>query len=291
MASEITIRGNLKELYKDIYTPETMSALSSLAHFNDDVKTLMNARIKRRAERQQKKQRIAFLDPETVIPRTNIKVKDAREGKFEGSLIPHDLQRQWIQGTGPAAKPNAPFENSIRNVAYALLSGADGWMFDGEDALGQIDSMSLDNQRNLKLAIHKDPVFMKVAEKVAGEMNSWAKDFLGHEIITDWKEQLNFTTKIFRARGLHLDDRHIRDQHGVAMAASIVDMTLYVVNNYTELAKDRFIHRFISSKNPDRGRSRPMERHAKRTGSTPRIGIQERLKSMYWWNNLKQHSS
>ena len=28
--------------------------------------------------------------------------------------------------------------DSLRNVAYALLSGADGWMFDGEDALGQI---------------------------------------------------------------------------------------------------------------------------------------------------------
>ncbi len=97
--------------------------------------------------------------------------------------------------------------------------------------------MSLDNQRNLKLAIHKDPVFMKAAEKVAGEMNAWAKDFLGREIIADWKEQLDFTTKIFRARGLHLDDRHIRDEHGVAMAASIVDMTLYVVNNYQELRK------------------------------------------------------
>lgn len=235
MNSDVNIRGNLKELYKDIYTAEVLSALSSLAHFNTEIKAVMAARIKRRSERQQKKQRIAFLDPESTIPRTTIKVKDAREGKFEGSIIPNDLQRQWIQGTGPAAKPNAPVENSIRNVAYALLSGADGWMFDGEDALGQINAMSLDNQRNLKLAIHKDPVFMATAEKVAGEMNSWAKGFLGREIIADWKEQLTFTTKIFRARGLHLDDRHIRDGREVAMAASIVDLTLYVVNNYKAL--------------------------------------------------------
>ena len=41
-------------------------------------------------------------------------------------------------------------------MAYALLSGADGWMFDGEDALGQVSTMSLDNQRNLKLAIDRD---------------------------------------------------------------------------------------------------------------------------------------
>ena len=96
-------------------------------------------------------------------------------------------------------KPNAPVEDSIRNVAYALLSGADGWMFDGEDALGQISTMSLDNQRNLKLAIHRDPVFMKVAEQVAGEMNQWAQGFFGRPIIDDWKKQLDFTTKIFRA--------------------------------------------------------------------------------------------
>ena len=92
-------------------------------------------------------------------------MQDARDGAFVGSEIPHDLQRQWIQGTGPAAKPDAPVEKSIRNVAYALLSGADGWMFDGEDALGQVSTMSLDNQRNLKLAIHRDPVFMKAAER------------------------------------------------------------------------------------------------------------------------------
>jgi malate synthase len=237
MNAQITIRDNLKETYRDVYTPDVIAALTSLAHFNSDIKAAMAERIKRRAERQQNKQRITFPDPESIIPRTRIKVKDARSGKFEGSVIPGDLQRQWIQGTGPAAKPHAPVESSIRNVAYALLSGADGWMFDGEDALGQIDSMSLDNQRNLKLAIHKDPVFMKAAEKVAGEMNAWAKDFLGHEIIADWRSQLDFTTKIFRARGLHLDDRHIRDQQGVAMAASIVDMTLYVVNNYQELRK------------------------------------------------------
>ena len=49
-------------------------------------------------------------------------------------------------------------EASLRNVAYALLSGADGWMFDGEDALRQVSTMSLDNQRNLKLAFARGAV-------------------------------------------------------------------------------------------------------------------------------------
>lgn len=234
-ADNLQIRDNLRETYRDVYTIDALQALSALSHFNGTIKEVMASRIKRRAGRQRNQERIKFLDPQSLIPGTTIKVQDARDGKFEGSAIPHDLQRQWIQGTGPAAKPNAVLESSIRNVAYALLSGADGWMFDGEDALGQVSTMSLDNQRNLKLAIQQDPLFMKVAEQVSVEMNRWSMDFFGRKIISDWKEQLKFTTKIFRARGLHLDDRHIRDRHGVAMAASLVDIVLYVVNNFQAL--------------------------------------------------------
>ena len=72
------------------------------------------------------------------------------------------------KGTGPATRPRATTAEGLRNVAYALLSGADGWMFDGEDALGQVDTMSLDNQRNLKLAFASDARFLKVAEQVGG---------------------------------------------------------------------------------------------------------------------------
>lgn len=237
MPNNLRIRNNLQDTYSDVYTPPVLKALSSVSHFNEKIKEAMTARIGRRTARSEQQQKIDFLPADSLISGTTIRVQDARDGKFEGAQIPADLQRQWIQGTGPAAKPGAPLENSIRNAAYALLSGADGWMFDGEDALGQTSSMSLDNQRNLKLAIRKDALFMKVAEQVAGEMNRWAKGFLGRETIGNWEEQLNFTTKIFRARGLHLDDRHIRDADGVAMAASIVDLTLYVVNNYRELQK------------------------------------------------------
>ena len=231
----LQINGTLRHDYKDVYTDEALGAIAALAHFNKEIKEAMDRRTQRRLERREKKMPIAFLAPNDMIERTNIKVQDARDGKFEGAVIPKDLQRQWIQGTGPAAKPNAPVQNSIRNVAYALLSGADGWMFDGEDALGQINSMSLDNQRNLKLAISKDPLFLEVAQVVAAEMNNWSMGFFGRTLIEDWQEQLNFTTKLFRARGLHLDDRHMRDQNGAAIAASIVDLCLYVVNNYKQL--------------------------------------------------------
>src|SRR5215467_3659730 len=231
----LQVRGNLATTYDDILRPEILVALNQLAPLDVDRRAIMQARLDRRNRRHQHRERVRFLDANAVIARTSIRVQDARDGKFTGSEIPPDLQRQWIQGTGPAARPNSSVEQSIRNVAYALLSGADGWMFDGEDALGQVSTMSLDNQRNLKLAVHHDALFLRVAEQVAGEMNRWAEGFLGRQTIGDWRRQLEFTTRIFRPRGLHLDDRHIRNADASGFSASIVDATLYVANNQRRL--------------------------------------------------------
>ena len=195
----------------------------------------MAARMERRRRRAAEGRRIAFPDPTETIAGTGLTVAEARAGEFDGCEIPGDLRRQWVQGTGPGAKPDVPLERSLRNVAYALLSGADGWMFDGEDALGQLGTMSLDNLRNLNLAITRDELFLKVAETVAGQMNAWSRDFLGREIVPDWSRQLDFTTRIYRARGLHLDDRHVRLTDGTGLAASIVDTALYTVNNAAAL--------------------------------------------------------
>jgi malate synthase len=231
----LEIRGNLLTAYADVLTPEVVTALEELAPLDDDRKRILSGRMDRRTARARKRLRIEFLDPESFIPGTRIKVQDARDGAFVGSEIPADLQRQWIQGTGPAARPNVPAATSIRNIAYALLSGADGWMFDGEDALGQVSTMSLDNQRSLKLAIHRDALFMTTAEQVAAEMNRWAQGFFGRPIVDDWKKQIDFTTKIFRPRGLHLDDRHIRHAGGASFSASIADTAQYIVNNYQRI--------------------------------------------------------
>ena len=234
----LQFRSGVRDSYSDVFTPTALAAIEAVAGLDADRRQLMQARLDRRRRRSEQGERIQFLAPESMIPRAGISVADARAGRFTGSAIPKDLERQWIQGTGPGAKPHAPIESSIRNVAYALLSGADGWMFDGEDALGQVDTMSLDNQRNLRLAFAKDPVFLTAAEKVAGEMNKWAQGFFGREIVADWRKQLGFTTRIFRARGLHLDDRHVRNSDGSGFSASIVDAALYVANNHENLRND-----------------------------------------------------
>ncbi len=231
----LDIRPASLSAYPDVFTREVLDALHVLAPFDDDRQAAMTARLARRADRARDRRPIQFLDPDGTIPRTTTRVQDARDGTFAGSAIPQDLQRQWIQGTGPGAKPDVTIDKSIRNVAYALLSGADGWMFDGEDALGQLGTMALDNQRNLALAIRRADVFMSAADQVAQEMNAWAHTFFGRPILDDWRRQLGFTTTIFRPRGLHLDDRHVRRRDGRGFSASIVDLTLYIVGNQQAL--------------------------------------------------------
>jgi malate synthase len=235
LSSSLQLRSGLLERYSDVLTPEALGLLEAIAGHEPDRRRVMAERIARRTGRAHERQRIGFLDQDTTIPGTTITVRDARAGRFDGSEIPPDLQRQWIQGTGPATRPRSSVEAGLRNVAFALLSGADGWMFDGEDALGQVETMSLDNQRNLKLAFARDDRFLQVAEQIAGEMNEWGRGFLKRETIPDWRKQLDFTTRIFRARGLHLDDRQIRCADGTGLSASIVDAALYVANNYATL--------------------------------------------------------
>jgi malate synthase len=236
-AHRLFVRDGVRSQYEDVLSPAALEAVAALAPLNRERRRLLDERAQRRERRRRERQPLSFLDPTLRLPGTELTVAEARAGQFVGSAIPADLQRQWIQGTGPAARPRATVEQNFRSVAYALLSGADGWMFDGEDALGQVDAMSLDNQRSLRLAFAGDPAFIAVAEQVAQEMNGWAEGFLGRRIIADWRQQLEFTTRLYRARGLHLDDRHLRDEDGSGLSASIVDVALYVVANQEALRR------------------------------------------------------
>ena len=55
MSRKLRIRGDLKSLYPDVYTPEVMTALAYMAKFNEEQKTVMVKRIQRRAERARNK--------------------------------------------------------------------------------------------------------------------------------------------------------------------------------------------------------------------------------------------
>src|SRR5258706_1997046 len=97
--TRLALREGVLQRYEDVLTPAALAALEALAPFNAERQRIMRERIARRSARQRESRRIEFLDPSATIPRTKLTVAQARAGDFEGSDIPHDLQRQWIQGT------------------------------------------------------------------------------------------------------------------------------------------------------------------------------------------------
>ena len=118
------LRGGLQRLYPDVLTPAALDALEALAPFNRERQRLMRERIDRRTLRAREQRPIAFLRPEGLIPRTNLTVAQARAGQFEGSEIPRDLERQWIQGTGPATKPRASVSRPTPPAASDAMATA-----------------------------------------------------------------------------------------------------------------------------------------------------------------------
>ena len=95
--------------------------------------------------------------------------------------------------------------------------------------------MSLDNQRNLKLAIHRDPVFLKVAEQVAGEMNTWAKGSSGARSSPTGGSSSTSPRRSSAPADCTSTTGTSGTANGESFSASIVDLTLYVVNNYQQL--------------------------------------------------------
>src|SRR5512142_727484 len=91
----LELRSNLDREYPDVLTPEAVAALVALAPLEAERRLLMEARISRRTMRARKCERLAFLDPSAIIPRTRLTAGEARAGAFTGSDIPHDLQRKW----------------------------------------------------------------------------------------------------------------------------------------------------------------------------------------------------
>src|SRR5258706_13099776 len=98
----LQVRGNLARVYDDVLTSEALAVLNALAPLDADRRGVMQARLDRRAGPQQRRERIAFLEPDDVIPRTSILVQDARGGRFAGTEIAPDLQRQRRKGAGRA---------------------------------------------------------------------------------------------------------------------------------------------------------------------------------------------
>jgi len=228
--------------FAQVYTPEALDVLAKFSSKTEEIHALLANEAKEYAAQASRGEEPGFL-PLTkngidyVVPGMKVSVRQAEAGDFEGAPVPKIFQKPGATLTGPIARYGQPLEKSLRSIAYQLLSGADYVLLDGEDSFSQLGTMSLEGQRNLKLAISKYPVFMKVAESVANEMIAQGK----RKPDWDWRQLIdeNYTTRVYRVRGLHLDDRQVEyttaDGRKMAVSATLADAILFIVNNYKAL--------------------------------------------------------
>jgi malate synthase len=161
-SSQLRFRDGIRKSYADILTPLALDALDALVRFDNERKQLMRAA--HRTAHRSLSRRVGGSHFSTRPLRSrgqrDFSVQQARRGVSRARISPTTSSASGSRARDPATKPRATVQDGIRNVAYALLSGADGWMFDGEDALGQVDTMSLDNQRNLRIALAREKQFL-----------------------------------------------------------------------------------------------------------------------------------
>ena len=102
----LVFRTGVLNAYPDVFTPSALQALEVLAPLNEDRREMMNRRIANRLMRQRNRERIGFLDPTQLIPRTTITVQNARDGKFDGSEIPVAPLYDYEQTAQPMRRRN-----------------------------------------------------------------------------------------------------------------------------------------------------------------------------------------
>ena len=104
------------------------------------------------------RRRIDFLDPESVIPRTAIRVADARAGNFDGQRHPARPAAPVDSGHRPGAPSrDARWSRASATSPTRCSRAPTAGCSTARTRSARSSTMSLDNQRNLKLAIHRDP--------------------------------------------------------------------------------------------------------------------------------------
>ena len=112
-----------KPHYADVITPDAIRALEALAPLRQPSGS-GDGRAHRSGARARGTQAAAsrFSIPARRSAARRSRCRTRATATSPAARFRADLQRQWIQGTGPAARPGATVETGLRNVAYALLS-------------------------------------------------------------------------------------------------------------------------------------------------------------------------
>jgi malate synthase len=192
----IELRGPVEGRFAEILTPE---ALGFVAGLERELGPTRVALLRRRAERQVALDAGARLD---FLPET----RAIRETAWAVAPAPADLQRRWVELTGPAER---------KMIINALNSGADVFMADFEDANTPTWGNMVQGQVNLVDAIERTIEYRSPDGRVYR---------LGEAL----------ATLLVRPRGWHLVERHCWVD-GAPVSGSLFDFGLYVFHNARRL--------------------------------------------------------
>jgi malate synthase len=191
-AERIRLEGPVEDRFGEVLTPE---ALAFVAHLQRELGPTRAALLARRAERQAELDaggRLDFL-PETL---------GVREADWTVAPAPKDLERRWVEITGPAER---------KMIINALNCGADVFMADFEDANTPAWRNMVQGQVNL-------------VDAVRGTIAFTSPDGRAYRL----NERV--ATLLVRPRGWHLLERHVHVD-GAPVAGGLFDFGLYVFHN------------------------------------------------------------
>ncbi|NUM46092.1 MAG: malate synthase A [Anaerolineales bacterium] len=142
------------------------------------------------------------------LPEFPPEMKSVREEAWQVAPIPPDLQKRWVEITGPVER---------KMMINALNSGADVFMADFEDALSPTWANLLEGQQNLKEAVRRT-IELTTPDGKSYRLNA------------------QIATLMVRPRGWHLNEKHVLvDDEPIS--ASLFDFGLYLYHNVHELLK------------------------------------------------------
>jgi malate synthase len=189
----VEIRGGMSAGYERVLTPEALEFVVGLARKFESTRRSLLAR---REDRQSEWDAGALPD---FLEET----KEIREGDWKIAGVPADLQKRWVELTGPTER---------KMVINALNSGADVFMTDFEDALS--------------------PTWENIVEGQVALLDYW----LGQLTFDDPKSGKSYAVGdnpamlLVRPRGWHLVEEHIH-LDGKPVSGGLVDFGLYFFHN------------------------------------------------------------
>ncbi|RME99327.1 MAG: malate synthase A, partial [Alphaproteobacteria bacterium] len=189
----VEIRGDIAPGYERVLGREALEFVVGIARkFEDERRALLA----RRDERQREWDAGALPD---FLPETS----DIRDGDWKIRGVPQDLQKRWVEITGPAER---------KMIINALNSGADVFMADFEDALSPTWSNLVEGQINL--------------------LDYWSAQisFTDPETGKAYEVGPAPAKLLVRPRGWHLPEEHVYVD-GRPLAGAFMDFGLYFFHN------------------------------------------------------------